>query len=99
MSADTIGMNIYGIRALESCRARQYRCSICPTPSAVRCLMLTPGHTSQDLSVIVENANGVAARIHPWWHPDRTPEGDPLAENQAALETSRQRIRAAADRV
>jgi glyoxylase-like metal-dependent hydrolase (beta-lactamase superfamily II) len=60
---------------------------------------LTPGHTSQDLSVIVETANGVVACIHAWWHTDRTPEVDPLAEDQAALETSRQRILATADRV
>lgn len=62
-------------------------------------LMLTPGHTSKDLSVIVETANGVVACIHAWWHTDRTPEVDPLAEDQAALETSRQRILATADRV
>jgi glyoxylase-like metal-dependent hydrolase (beta-lactamase superfamily II) len=55
--------------------------------------------TSQDVSVIVETANGVVACIHAWWHTDRTPEVDPLAEDQAALETSRQRILATADRV
>jgi hypothetical protein len=60
--------------------------------------MLTSGHTLQDLSVIVETANGVVACIHAWWHTDRTPEMDPLAEDQAALETSRQRILATADR-
>ena len=36
---------------------------------------------------------------HAWWHTDRTPEVDPLAEDQAALETSRQRILATDDRV
>ena len=55
--------------------------------------------TSQELSVIVETANGVVACIHAWWHTDRTPEVDPLAEDQAALKTSRQRILATADRV
>jgi hypothetical protein len=45
--------------------------------------MLTPGHTSQDLSVIVETANGAVACIHAWWHTDCTPEVDPLAEDQA----------------
>ena len=54
--------------------------------------------TSQDLSVICEAANGVVACIHAWWHTDRTPQVDPLAEDQAALETSRQRILATADR-
>jgi hypothetical protein len=46
-----------------------------------------------------KGANGVVACIHAWWHTDRTPEVDPLAEDQAALETSRQRILATADRV
>jgi len=42
-----------------------------------------PGSARQDLSVIVETANGVVACIHAWWHTDRTPEADPLAEDQA----------------
>jgi glyoxylase-like metal-dependent hydrolase (beta-lactamase superfamily II) len=62
-------------------------------------LMLTPGHTTEDLSVIVETADGVIACTHAWWHADRTPEVDPLAEDQAALEASRRRILATADRV
>ena len=60
-------------------------------------LMLTPGHTSEDLTVMVDTADGVVACTHAWWHADRTPEVDPLAEDQAALETSRQRILAGAD--
>ena len=59
--------------------------------------MLTPGHTSEDLTVMVDTADGVVACTHAWWHADRTPEVDPLAEDQAALETSRQRILAGAD--
>jgi len=62
-------------------------------------LMLTPGHTNQDLSVIVETEDGVVACTHAWWHADRTPQVDPLAEDQAALETSRQRILATAHMV
>jgi glyoxylase-like metal-dependent hydrolase (beta-lactamase superfamily II) len=62
-------------------------------------LMLTPGHTTEDLSVISETADGVIACTHAWWHADRAPEVDPLAEDQAALATSRQRILATADRV
>ena len=42
--------------------------------------------------MIVETANGVVACIHACGHTDRTPEVDPLAEDQASLETSRQRI-------
>jgi hypothetical protein len=39
------------------------------------------------------------ACTHAWWHADRTPEADPLAEDQAALEVSRRRILATVDRV
>jgi hypothetical protein len=41
----------------------------------------------------------VVACTHAWWHADRTPDVDRLAEDQAALEVSRQRILASADRV
>jgi glyoxylase-like metal-dependent hydrolase (beta-lactamase superfamily II) len=61
--------------------------------------MLTPGHTSEDLSVIVETADAVVACTHTWWHADRTPEADPLAEDQAPLEVSRRRILATVERV
>jgi glyoxylase-like metal-dependent hydrolase (beta-lactamase superfamily II) len=61
-------------------------------------LMLTPGHTSEDLSVIVETADAVVACTHAWWHADRTTV-DPLAEDQAALEVSGRRILATVDRV
>lgn len=62
-------------------------------------LMLTPGHTTEDLTVMAETDDGVVACTHAWWHADRTPQVDPLAEDQAALETSRLRILASADRV
>lgn len=62
-------------------------------------LMLTPGHTTEDLTVIAETEEGVVACTHAWWHADRTPEVDPVAEDQAALDVSRQRILATADRV
>jgi glyoxylase-like metal-dependent hydrolase (beta-lactamase superfamily II) len=62
-------------------------------------LMMTPGHTRQDLTVMVETADGVVACTHAWWRSDRTPEVDPLAEDQAALEASRLRILGAADMV
>jgi glyoxylase-like metal-dependent hydrolase (beta-lactamase superfamily II) len=59
--------------------------------------MLTPRHTTEDLTV-VETDGGVIACTHAWWHTHRTPEVDALAEDQAALEVSRQRILASADR-
>jgi glyoxylase-like metal-dependent hydrolase (beta-lactamase superfamily II) len=60
-------------------------------------LMMTPGHTNQDLSLIVETDDGVVACTHAWWRTDRTPEVDPHADDQAALEASRRRILSVAD--
>ena len=60
-------------------------------------LILTRGHTDEDLSLLVETDAGVVAFTHAWWRGDRTPEVDPLAEDQPALESSRARILAAAD--
>ena len=62
-------------------------------------LLLTPGHTNEDLTVLVETEAGVVACTHAWWHADRTPEIDPLADDQHALEASRRRILEAADTV
>jgi glyoxylase-like metal-dependent hydrolase (beta-lactamase superfamily II) len=60
-------------------------------------ILLTPGHTLQDLTFVVETETDVVACTHAWWHTDRTPEVDPLADDQAALEASRRRILAEAD--
>lgn len=60
-------------------------------------LWLTPGHTQEDASLIVEADDGVYAMTHLWWRSDRTPEIDPLADDQAAIEASRSRILATAD--
>ena len=55
-------------------------------------LLSTPGHTTDDVTWLVETDEGVVACTHAWWHADRTPEVDPYAEDQAALEESRRRI-------
>lgn len=60
-------------------------------------LWLTPGHTQEDASLIVEADDGVYAMTHLWWRSDRTPEIDPLADDQAAIEAGRARILATAD--
>ncbi len=60
-------------------------------------LWLTPGHTEEDASLIVEADDGVYAMTHAWWREDRTPEVDPYAPDQAVLEASRARILAVAD--
>jgi glyoxylase-like metal-dependent hydrolase (beta-lactamase superfamily II) len=62
-------------------------------------LMLTPGHTAEDLTVVVETATGVIGCTHCWWRGDRSPEIDPLAEDADALEESRARILATVDTV
>ena len=36
-------------------------------------LWLTPGHTAEDASLIVEADDGVYAMTHLWWHADRSP--------------------------
>jgi glyoxylase-like metal-dependent hydrolase (beta-lactamase superfamily II) len=60
-------------------------------------LWLTPGHTEEDASLIVEADDGVYAMTHLWWHADRTPAIDPVADDQAAIEAGRARILAVAD--
>ncbi len=60
-------------------------------------LWLTPGHTEEDASLIVEAEDGVYALTHLWWKADRTPEIDPLGWNQAAIVRGRERVLAAAD--
>lgn len=60
-------------------------------------LWLTPGHTQEDASLIVEADDGVYAMTHCWWHADRTPELDPLCDDQDAIATARARILEVAD--
>jgi len=62
-------------------------------------LMLTPGHTTEDLTVVIETEEGVVGCTHCWWRADRSPEADPLAEDAVALEASRARILATVDTV
>ncbi len=60
-------------------------------------LWLTPGHTEEDATLVVEADDGVYALTHLWWRADRTPEVDPLAWDQSLLERSRERVLGAAD--
>jgi glyoxylase-like metal-dependent hydrolase (beta-lactamase superfamily II) len=60
-------------------------------------LWLTPGHTEEDASLVVEADDGVYAFTHCWWLSDRTPAVDPYASDQAILEQSRARILETAD--
>lgn len=60
-------------------------------------LWLTPGHTDEDASLIVEADDAVYAMTHLWWREDRSPEVDPLADDLAAIEAGRARLLAAVD--
>lgn len=66
-----------------------------PTPNTE--VWLTPGHTPQDASLIVRADDAVYAMTHLWWHADRTPEIDPVADDQDAIEQGRKRVIAVAD--
>jgi glyoxylase-like metal-dependent hydrolase (beta-lactamase superfamily II) len=60
-------------------------------------LWLTPGHSDEDASLVVEADDGIYAMTHLWWRTDRTPEVDPYAPDQGVLESSRARVLAAVD--
>ncbi|MBI2778068.1 MAG: MBL fold metallo-hydrolase [Chloroflexi bacterium] len=60
-------------------------------------LWLTPGHTNEDASLVIEADDATYVLTHCWWKADRTPEVDPLADDQASIEASRARILAVAD--
>lgn len=60
-------------------------------------IWLTPGHTDQDISLIVDAEGGIHAMTHLWWKEDRTPEVDPYATQPDALIANRRRVLDAAD--
>jgi glyoxylase-like metal-dependent hydrolase (beta-lactamase superfamily II) len=60
-------------------------------------LWLTPGHSNEDASLVVEADDAVYALTHLWWRTDRTPALDPYAPDQATLDFQRERILKAAD--
>jgi glyoxylase-like metal-dependent hydrolase (beta-lactamase superfamily II) len=60
-------------------------------------LWVTPGHTEEDASLVVEADDGVYAMTHLWWREDRSPEVDPIGADQAQIEAHRARILAVAD--
>ena len=66
------------------------------TPS-VR-LLATPGHTPQDLSVLIGTPEQVVVLTHLWW-TDQGPLEDPYAPDPEALRAQRERVLALADLV
>lgn len=53
---------------------------------------VTPGHTAQDASLVVDTAEGRQAFTHLWWRSDRTPEVDPYSNDPEALARNRLRL-------
>jgi glyoxylase-like metal-dependent hydrolase (beta-lactamase superfamily II) len=51
-------------------------------------LLDTPGHTREDISTMIETAEGLVVCTHLWWAL-QGPEIDPLAVDQELLEASR----------
>ncbi len=54
-------------------------------------LLATPGHTEQDISTVVETADGLVVCTHVWWS-EQGPAVDPYAASQEELSASRQRL-------
>ena len=55
-------------------------------------IWVTPGHTPQDASLVVETADGRQAFTHLWWRSDRTPEVDPYSLDPEELARNRRRV-------
>jgi glyoxylase-like metal-dependent hydrolase (beta-lactamase superfamily II) len=55
-------------------------------------IWVTPGHTPQDASLVVDTAEGRHAFTHLWWRSDRTPDVDPYSTDPAELARNRQRL-------
>jgi glyoxylase-like metal-dependent hydrolase (beta-lactamase superfamily II) len=53
---------------------------------------ITPGHSPQDASLVVDTAEGRRAFTHLWWRSDRTPEVDPYSNDPDALGRNRIRL-------
>jgi glyoxylase-like metal-dependent hydrolase (beta-lactamase superfamily II) len=54
-------------------------------------LLSTPGHTDQDVTTIVETAEGLVVLTHLWWAA-AGPAEDPFAADRDVLRASRQRV-------
>jgi len=54
-------------------------------------LLLTPGHTAQDVSTLVDTGDGVVVCTHLWWSADG-PADDPFAPDRELLRASRNKV-------
>ncbi len=61
-------------------------------------LLETPGHTPQDITTVVDAADGAVAFTHLWWSPDG-PLEDPYAPDPGLLHRNRGRVLGIASRI
>jgi len=54
-------------------------------------LLRTPGHTDEDVSTVVETADGLVVCTHLWWTADG-PADDPFAADRDVLRASRETV-------
>ena len=54
-------------------------------------LLRTPGHTVEDISTVVDTADGLIVCTHAWWTSEG-PDEDPYAPDMDVLRRSRERI-------
>jgi glyoxylase-like metal-dependent hydrolase (beta-lactamase superfamily II) len=54
-------------------------------------LLQTPGHTAEDVSTVVDTADGLVVCTHLWWTADG-PADDPFAPDRELLRTSREKV-------
>jgi len=55
-------------------------------------LIQTPGHTDQDITMLVNTQDGLVAFTHLWWRPDTPTDDDPVGTNNEAFHLSRERV-------
>jgi glyoxylase-like metal-dependent hydrolase (beta-lactamase superfamily II) len=55
-------------------------------------LIQTPGHTDQDITVLVNTVDGLVALTHLWWSNQTPPADDPVGTDNEAFHASRERV-------
>ena len=63
---------------------------VCALSPSVR-MLLTPGHTPQDVTTLVDTQEGLVACTHLWWS-EKGPAEDPFAVDRETLRASREKV-------
>ena len=63
---------------------------VCELSFSVR-MLLTPGHSPQDVTTLVDTQDGLVACTHLWW-TERGPAEDPFAVDRDVLRASREKV-------